>query len=73
MTATTLRPAGMTPAGLTPAPTVSAGPGVVAHRPTCPYCLVRDMPGLLAGSCDSPDCRSAYLRDDARFERYDDQ
>ncbi|WP_431728643.1 hypothetical protein [Verrucosispora sp. TAA-831] len=71
MTATTLRPAGMTPAGPTPAPTVSAGPGVVAHKPTCPYCRIQPA-GLLAGSCTDPDCRTAYLHDDARYVRADD-
>ncbi|MEU3452106.1 hypothetical protein ABZ671_00485 [Micromonospora sp. NPDC006766] len=69
MTATTTRPAGSTPAGTAPAPTVSGGPVVVAYRLTCPYCLLRPMPGLLAGSCDSPGCISDFLNDDARYDQ----
>ncbi|WBB94254.1 hypothetical protein [Verrucosispora sp. WMMC514] len=56
-----------------PAPVFNEpGNGKPAGIP-CPYCGVRDMPGLLAGSCDSADCRTAYLDDDRAMERLLDQ
>lgn len=71
MTATTIRPAGMTPAGTTPAPTVSGGPVVAAQLIACPTCG-RQVASLLAG-CDRPACRRLELDHDAALTRATDR